>query len=354
VKKKVISIFIGLTFLATALFVGIPFEFLNVAVDTIATFTIMLLFLLLFLLLFRQISRLDNKALKWTTLGLLIVLAIPYLFAGFSTTLLIASNYHPMWQDMTIYTNEKGEKVISQWRETSGSIYDYRDRKIIADHEQFRISFDCNAKNLKGIWTKHNMENNTTTTINFDQQTDTTRAIKIESNWVTPKQSFDFAAMLDSTVDTLIFVSCAEYIYSPFGQITNKSEIKTGLLKNFSVTDRVDSMDVGAIEFQILKHNSSQLIFFFDNDPETSKHSFIFQGDINDKDVTLVNGIKIGMSKARFVSTFFDTFPNELITRHDVIAFESCVDDIRHTYTFKDDKLISINFKKHSYWTVKY
>jgi amino acid transporter len=352
--KKLILIFIGLTFLATALFVGTPFEFLNVTADTIASFTIMLLFLLLFILLFRQIRRLDNKALKWTTLGLLSILAIPYLFVGLWTTLLIASNYHPMWQDVTVYTNKKGEKVISQWRETSGSIYDYRDRKIISDYEQFRISFDCNAKNLKGIWTKHIIEKNTTTTINFDQQIDTTKAVKIESFWATPKQSFDFAAMQDSTGNTLTFVTCAEYVYSPFGQVTNKSEIKTGLLKNFSVTDRVDTMDIGAIEFQILKHNTSRLIFFFDNDPEASKHSFIFKGDINDNDVMLLDGIKIGMSKANFVATFFDTFPDELIAKYNIIAFESCIDDIRHTYTFKDDKLKSINFKTHSYWTVNY
>jgi len=167
-NRKLILIFIGLTFLTTALFVGTPFEFLNVTADTIATFIIILLFLLLFILLFRQIRRLDNKAFKWTTLGLLIVLAIPYLFIGLWTTLLVASNYHPMWQNVKVYTNDKDQKVISQWRETSGSIYDYRDRKILADFGEFRISFDCNAKNLKGIWTEYDIKKNTKTTINFD------------------------------------------------------------------------------------------------------------------------------------------------------------------------------------------
>ena len=167
-NRKLVLIFIGLTFLTTALFVGTPFEFLNVTADTIASCIIILLFLLLFILLFRQIRRLDNKAFKWTTLGLLIVLAIPYLFIGLWTTLLVASNYHPMWQNVKVYTNDKDQKVISQWRETSGSIYDYRDRKILADFGEFRISFDCNAKNLRGIWTEYDIKKNTTTTINFD------------------------------------------------------------------------------------------------------------------------------------------------------------------------------------------
>lgn len=169
-NKKLILIFLGLTFLTTALFVGTPFEFLNVTTDTIATFIIMLLFLLLFILLFRQIKRLDNKFLKRTTLVVIIVLAVPYLFVGLWTTLLVASNYHPMWQDVTVYTNDKDQKVISQWRETSGSIYDYRDRKIISEFGEFRISFDCNAKNLKGIWTEYNIEKNTTTTVNFNNK----------------------------------------------------------------------------------------------------------------------------------------------------------------------------------------
>ena len=169
-NKRLILIFLGLTFLVTALFVGTPFEFLDVTLDTVATFTIMLFVLLLFILLFRQIRQLDNKTFKWTTLGLLIALAIPYLFIGLWTVLLTASDYHPMWQDVRVYTNDKDEKVISQWRETSGSIYDYRDRKIFADFGQFRISLDCKTKKLKGIWTEHNIEKNTTTIINFDDK----------------------------------------------------------------------------------------------------------------------------------------------------------------------------------------
>ena len=169
-NKKLILIFLGLTFLVTALFVGSPFEFLNVTDDTIATSLIFVLFLLLFIALFRQMWRLDNKVFKWMTSGFLTIIAIPYFFIGIWTMLLTWSNYHPMWQDLFIYTNDKNEKVISQWRETSGSIYDYRDRKIIADYGQFRISLDCNVKNLKGVWTEYDIEKNITTTRNFDDK----------------------------------------------------------------------------------------------------------------------------------------------------------------------------------------
>lgn len=169
-NRKLILLFIGLTFLTTALFVGTPFEFLNVTADTIATSVMIVLFLLLFIVLFRQIWRLDNKVFKWTTFGLLTIIAIPYFFIGIWSILLTWSNYHPMWQDLFIYTNDKNEKIISQWRETSGSIYDYRDRKIIADYGQFRISFDCDAKKLEGVWIEYDTRNNKKTTINFENK----------------------------------------------------------------------------------------------------------------------------------------------------------------------------------------
>lgn len=167
-NRKLILLFISLTFLSLALFVGNPFEFLDATLDTIATFTIIILMVMLFIALFKQAEKLDNKMIKYTVLGLLSIITIPYLWIGVWTTLITWSSFHTMWQDLTVYTNKKNEKVISQWRETSGSIYDYRDRKIILEFELFRISFDCNAKDLKGIWTERNIGKNSTTIINFD------------------------------------------------------------------------------------------------------------------------------------------------------------------------------------------
>lgn len=168
-NKKLLVIFVGLIFLTTALFFGTPFEFLNATTETIATDAIIVLFLVIFIILYRKIWQLGNKIFKWTIFGLLTILAIPYLLIGIWTAT-INSGHHPMWQDLFIYTNDKNEKVISQWRRTSGSIYDYRDRKIIADYGQIRISFDCNAKNLKGVWKKYDKRDNTTNTINFDKK----------------------------------------------------------------------------------------------------------------------------------------------------------------------------------------
>jgi len=153
-----------------AFFIGTSFEFLNVAVCTIAFYLALLFILCLFVLLFRQIRHVENKFFKRSLFGLLTIVAIPYFLIGLWNLLIFSSYPPPMWEDVRIYTNDKNEKVIGQFRETSGSIYDFRDRKIIADFGQFRISFDCNAKNLKGTWTEYDIKRNETTIKNFDDK----------------------------------------------------------------------------------------------------------------------------------------------------------------------------------------
>ena len=75
-----------------------------------------------------------------------------------------------MWEDLSIYTNKDGEKVISEWRETSGSIYDYRYRKIIGDFGQFRISLEWNRKKMKGLWTEYIIYSKRTQIIDIEKE----------------------------------------------------------------------------------------------------------------------------------------------------------------------------------------
>jgi hypothetical protein len=173
---------------------------------------------------------------------------------------------------------------------------------------------------------------------------DTTKSFKIGDFWLTPKTSFDFNSVGKSKGDTLELVTCSDYVYFPFGKINSKKELKTSLLKDFSTVDRIDSLDNGVFEFQILKFNSSKLILFFDNDPEATISSYIIKGEINDKDVRFRNNLTIGISKKDFINEFFDLFPKELIDKYNVIVFESCVTGLNHVYTFEDKKLNSIRF----------
>ncbi len=189
---------------------------------------------------------------------------------------------------------------------------------------------------------------------NLTTKTDTTEAIKIGDYWVTPNPLFEFNALNNSSSDTLLIVTCSEYVYSPFGIIKNKSEFNSSMLKNFSVTNRTDTIDDEKNEFNILKLNTSRLIFFFDNDSDASKHSDLFKGEIYDSEVQFVNGVHIGMSKVAFYNLFFENFPNELLGKYKYFVLESCVQGMTHIYSFKGNKLQSVNFRTDSYWTVNY
>jgi len=192
------------------------------------------------------------------------------------------------------------------------------------------------------------------TDIVADHSIDTTKAKRVGRYWVTPKPSFKYNTSLPISSDTLVFVTCADYVFSPFGHVTNKDEIKRGLLKKFSVHDRVDTVQFVPEEYQIAKYRSSRLIYWFDSDPDASRHFSIIKGDILDDDVLLLDSIRTGMSKAEFVAKFFDAFPDKLMDQYNIIAFESCVSDIRHTYLFKDGYLSAINFQCHCIWDVSY
>lgn len=172
---------------------------------------------------------------------------------------------------------------------------------------------------------------------------DTIRSFRIGDLWLTPKTSFDLNAVGRSDGDTLDLVTCSDYVYFPFGKISNKIDLKNSLLKDFNTVERIDSLDNGIFEFQVLKFNSSRLILFFDADPEVIS-SYILKGEVNDKNVQFVNNITIGMRKEEFVKEFFESFPQELIHQYKVIILESCVSGLNHVYTFKDNKLYSIKF----------
>jgi hypothetical protein len=207
---------------------------------------------------------------------------------------------------------------------------------------------------IAGCNPQRNTQDNESEDTNREAKADSSDVIEIDNFEVVPKRTFAFNSVLESYDDTLKLVTCGEYVFSPFGPLKNKSDLAKSNLKNFNIVDRVDQMDIGEIEFQILKLKSSKLILFFDNDPEASRQSYIFKGEIYDQEVNLADEIKIGMTKQAFINTYFDQFPDQLLEKYEIIIFESCVNDITHTYSFNNDVLESITFKTDSYWTVDY
>jgi len=75
---------------------------------------------------------------------------------------------------------------------------------------------------------------------------------------------------------------------------------------------------------------------------------------INNDGVDFDNGIKIGMDKEVFLSHFFDSFPKVVMSKYNFIKLESCIQDITHTYKFKENKLVSVSFITDSYLTINH
>lgn len=195
---------------------------------------------------------------------------------------------------------------------------------------------------------------NTIQTKNAVQEIDTTKAFNVENNWVLPNSTFEIHSINKSSNDTLSVVTCEDFVYSPFGLIIKKEDISTSKLNNFKVSDRKTKVDIGEVEFQVASFKSSKLILFLEDDPEASTHSYIFKGEINDKEVNFDNEIRIGMSKKEFITIFFEDFPEKLNDKYNNFILESCVLDIKHFYFFKGDKLESVKFKTDGYWALEY
>ncbi|RBQ05250.1 hypothetical protein [Pedobacter miscanthi] len=181
---------------------------------------------------------------------------------------------------------------------------------------------------------------------------DTTKAVKIDGYWAVPKPSFDFNTWIKNTKDTLRLVTCSKYVYSPFGELKSKNAITKSLLNKFLIKDSVIKYENYASAYHFLTHKTSKLILYFDKDGPT--HSYIFKGLINNADVDLENGIKIGMDKADFLNHFFNSFPKEIMDKYNFIKFDSCIQDIIHSYTFKQGKLVSVDFITDSYLDINF
>ena len=187
-----------------------------------------------------------------------------------------------------------------------------------------------------------------------DNSVDTTKSFKVDNYWLKPKKSFDFNSLGKSSGDTLHIVTCDQYVYFPFGKLTDRSSLKTSLLKDFTITnfkrDTFTNINISPPFFEWsesvdLLLGDNKLNLFLDNDPEASIHSYIRGGQIVDSKVIFTDNIKIGVSAEDFYKIFFDYFPTELLTKYKVVEFETCVSDVTHIYTFDNGQLSMVKFK---------
>ena len=162
-NQKLIIIYSTILILIVFLFTGFPFEFFDINFDRIANIIAIIIVLFTFYKLIKLSKALSGKAIKLTTQIILFLVFALYFLNGIWTVFFITSNYYPMWQDLEINTNSNNEKIISEWRETSGSLYDWRHRKVYFENKTFRISVDYDKKKMNGEWNVYDVRKKTMT-----------------------------------------------------------------------------------------------------------------------------------------------------------------------------------------------
>ena len=153
--KPLLKILTGVIVLIILIYIGVPFEFEDALLDSIfKVLSFGLVFFLLYLL-FKQVWKLGNEGLRiggYILLGLFSLLFV--LGALWNNIWITEKNERNTFYTLEVWTNKSGIKVLRQLRETSGSIYDYRDRLVIYEFDaNNRISINTNVDNYDGPWT---------------------------------------------------------------------------------------------------------------------------------------------------------------------------------------------------------
>lgn len=140
--------------LIVLLFIGFPIEFKEYTSERIARGCVSLSIVLLFCFLFIRLKKLKSGKIKAILLSVTILLLIPYLLLVIYNISFALSKNGAInrWKDLTIHEDKNGHRIVYQMRETSGSIYDYRFRKIFYENNSIRISINCNFNTPIG-WT---------------------------------------------------------------------------------------------------------------------------------------------------------------------------------------------------------
>lgn len=149
-NRQTTTLLVITSILILFLFTGFPIEFRGRFSERVARILISILVILTFFIVFYVSKKLHSKKLRIAFTVLTIIIALPYsLICIYNFSTAISGNYS-RWKDISILEEKDGNKIAHQLRETSGSIYDYRYRKIFYENESIRISVNCDWGKLTG------------------------------------------------------------------------------------------------------------------------------------------------------------------------------------------------------------
>jgi hypothetical protein len=139
--------------------------------------------------------------------------------------------------------------------------------------------------------------------------------------------------------DTLEIVSTASFLYYPFGKFKTLNNLNQAL-KIFKDSLEIDSSVAPSPEkLHRMTYKNSFLKFFYDDEKKTYE---IVSGQIRDPEVTLLNNIKVGITKSDFMNIFFNRVTPKQMEGIKIIKMVSGLDGIFDYYYFDNDILTSI------------
>ena len=142
-NRQIITLLVITFILILFLFTGVPIEFRDRFAERVARILISITVILTFFIIFYVSKKMNSKELRVISTVFTTIIALPYsLICIYNFSTAISGNYS-RWKDLSILEEKNGNKIAHQLRETSGSIYDYRHRKIFYENESIRISVNC-------------------------------------------------------------------------------------------------------------------------------------------------------------------------------------------------------------------
>ena len=144
--------------------------------------------------------------------------------------------------------------------------------------------------------------------------------------------------------DTMTVYSLAEYVIYPFGQWSSVEQYITdnqlSWYRDIGYKKYYDSMEVSVNRMR--RYDDSYIDLYYSI---WTKKVELLGGYITDKEVQLVNGLHVGMSKDDVFKVFFKKYPKSYTSDVAVLKVISGAGEVAEIYTFRGQKLRHIKIE---------
>ena len=144
--------------------------------------------------------------------------------------------------------------------------------------------------------------------------------------------------------DTMTVYSLANYIIYPFGEWSSVEQYitdnKLSWYRDIGYKKYYDSMEVSVNRMR--RYDDSYIDLYYSI---WTKKVELLGGYITDKEVQLVNGLHVGMSKDDVFNVFFKKYPKSYTSDVTVLKVISGAGEVAEIYTFRGQKLKHIKIE---------